>query len=109
MGRRLVGSYLRVGLLSTQGWRTFKLRQDFAAAVKVQMEDDITASVVVPREMLKGLNPAGIRPSVKLVVNCESRLFQRPDDSGAAFAGNRFIEIFRIDFGGNEPCDASLR
>ena len=30
------------------GWRTFKLRQDFAAAAKVQTEDDITASVVVP-------------------------------------------------------------
>ena len=32
----------------TGKWRTFKLRQDFIAAEKVQMEDDITASVVVP-------------------------------------------------------------
>ena len=30
-GRKLVGSYLRVGLLDSQGWRTFKLRQDFIA------------------------------------------------------------------------------
>lgn len=34
-GHQLVGTYLRVGLLSSQGWRTFKLRQDFIAAVKV--------------------------------------------------------------------------
>ena len=80
-GQRLVGDYLRVGLEKDGSWRIFKLRPDFLAAEKVQVEDDITASIVVPREMLKGLNPAGIRPSVKLVLNCESRLFQRPDDA----------------------------
>ncbi len=80
MGRRLVGSYLRVGLESSQGWRTFKLRQDFAAAVKVQMEDDITASVVVPASQLEHL---GTVPGIacKFAVNCEQRLFQRPDDA----------------------------
>ena len=81
MGRRLVGSYLRVGLLSSQGWRTFKLRQDFAPAVKVQTEDDITASVVVPADQLRHL-PADARAgSYKFAVNCEYRLFQRPDDA----------------------------
>jgi hypothetical protein len=81
MGRRFVGSYLRVGLLSEQGWRTFKLRQDFAPAVKVQMEDDITASVVVPARQLRNL-PSGSRAgSYKFAVNCEYRLFQRPDDA----------------------------
>ena len=47
-GRKLVGMYLRVGLLGTQAWRMFKLRQDFSPADKVQTEDDITASIVVP-------------------------------------------------------------
>ena len=58
-GRRLVGSYLRVGREENGAWRTYKLRQDFVAADKVQMEDDITASVVVPARHLVGL-PARI-------------------------------------------------
>jgi hypothetical protein len=81
-GRRLVGSYLRVGLEAAGSWRTFKLRQDFVAADKVQMEDDITASVVVSASKLFGL-PKGLEahPSLKLVENCEFRLFQRPDEA----------------------------
>jgi hypothetical protein len=81
--RKLVGTYLRVGLLG-RGWRTFKVRQDFAAAAKVQTEDDITASVVVPGRQLTGLRSrAEGEPdsSYKFVVNCEYRLFQRPDDA----------------------------
>jgi hypothetical protein len=81
LGRRLVGGYLRVGLLPSQGWRTFKLRQDFAPAVKVQTEDDITASVVVPSGQLRNLPPASHSGSYKFAVNCEYRLFQRPDDA----------------------------
>ncbi len=77
-GRRLIGSYLRVGFDSRGKWRTFKLRQDFVAAEKIQMEDDITASVVMPVSYLPGDNSSG---SVKLVQNCEYRLFQRPDDA----------------------------
>ena len=48
---------------------------------KSQMEDDITVSVVVPKERLSDLNEQYPNPSVKLVTNCESRLFQRPDDA----------------------------
>ncbi len=76
-GRALVGEYLRVGFESDGGWRTFKLRQDFIPAEKVQMEDDITASVVVPGGWI-GLDP---EKSYKLAENCENRLFQRPDDA----------------------------
>src|SRR3954451_8900569 len=54
-GRKLVGSYLRVGIDAEGAWRTFKLRQDFVPADKVQVEDDITASVVVPATKLLGL------------------------------------------------------
>jgi len=81
MGRRLAGSYLRVGLLPAHGWRTFKLRQDFSPAVKVQTEDDITASLVVPASQLKNLAAGSSSDSFKFSVNCEYRLFQRPDDA----------------------------
>lgn len=77
--RKLVGMYLRVGLDSERRWQTYKLRQDFAAASKIQLEDDITASVVVPGRFLdQGFET---QQSYKFVANCEYRLFQRPDDA----------------------------
>ncbi|MGA2259019.1 MAG: hypothetical protein ABSG53_30480, partial [Thermoguttaceae bacterium] len=90
--RKIVGTYLRVGLFGDHGWRIFKVRQDFAAASKVQNEDDISASVVVPTRFLQNLastQPRFDGPShaefaptaVKFVANCEHRLFQRPDDA----------------------------
>jgi hypothetical protein len=78
---KLVGNYLRVGYDREGSWRIFKLRPDFHAADKVQVEDDITASVVLPTESLGHLDPEYTNPSVKLVANCEERLFQRPDDA----------------------------
>ncbi len=81
MGRWLVGSYLRVGLLASKGWRTFKLRHDFATAVKIQMEDDITASTVVAAGRLRHLAAGSNFASYKFSANCEFRLFQRPDDA----------------------------
>ena len=81
-GRKLITSYLRVGVRSDGTWRIYKLRQDFIAATKVQTEDDITASTVVPVSYVEGkLNKRYSNPSVKLVKNCENRLFQRPDDA----------------------------
>ncbi len=79
-GRKLVGTYLRVGLLTSQAWRTFKLRQDFAPADKLQTGDDITASVVLPANRLVP-TPGLVADSLKFTVNCEARLFQRPDDA----------------------------
>ena len=81
--RKIVGSYLRVGLSGDHGWRTFKLRQDFAASSKVQTEDDISASVVVPGRNLPNLPDyiASQGDSFKFIINCEYRLFQRPDDA----------------------------
>lgn len=79
--RSLVGTYLRVGLDDTN-WRTFKLRQDFIAAAKVQREDDISCSVVVPARAVQNLGAAVKQAeSYKFVENCEYRLFQRPDDA----------------------------
>jgi hypothetical protein len=81
-GRRLVANYLRIGREANGAWRTYKLRQDFVAADKVQMEDDITASVVVPARRLVGLpGEYDGHPSLKIARNCEFRLFQRPDDA----------------------------
>jgi phosphoenolpyruvate carboxykinase (diphosphate) len=80
--RKLTASYLRVGYRVDGSWRVFGLREDFHPAAKVQMEDDITASVVVPATALPRFGPEHQdRPSQKFVENCERRLFQRPDDA----------------------------
>lgn len=81
-GRVVQGSYLRVGRDATGKQRNFKLRQDFMPAVKIQREDDISASVVVPAAGLEGL-PWWAKPelSLKFIRNCEARFFQRPDDA----------------------------
>ena len=77
----LVSNYLRVGYDPDGSWRIYKLRPDFYPAEKIQVEDDITASVVLPRSALNDLDPEYDHPSVKLVSNCETLLFQRPDDA----------------------------
>jgi hypothetical protein len=77
----LVSNYLRVGYDLDGSWRIYKLRPDFYPAEKIQMEDDISASVVLPRESLNDLDPEYPNSSVKLVSNCEALLFQRPDDA----------------------------
>lgn len=78
--RLLVASYLRVGFEHDGAWRVYKLRQDYIPAAKLQMEDDITVSVVMPIDKLRH-PPRLPYPSVKLTHNCEYRLFQRPDDA----------------------------
>src|SRR6185369_14580379 len=74
--RKLVTTNLRVGFEADGSWRTFGLRKDFCPAVKIQAEDDITASVVVAAAAVKDVPDAG--PNLKFVKNCEQRLFQRP-------------------------------
>jgi phosphoenolpyruvate carboxykinase (diphosphate) len=74
--------YLRVGYNPKGGWRTFSLRKDFNPAAKIQTEDDISASVVVPKHSIAGpTGENGSRRSLKFIENCEFRLFQRPDDA----------------------------
>ena len=73
-GENVLVDMLRVGFESDGSYRLFSLRPDFAPAVKVQAEDDITASVVAP-------TGGPDAPSVKYVENCERLLFQRPDDA----------------------------
>ena len=81
-GREITASFLRIGFNQQGGWRTFKVRQDFYATEKIQMEDDITASVVIPSSIIAKYSATNeSENSVKLVANCEYRLFQRPDDA----------------------------
>jgi hypothetical protein len=79
--RKLVAAYLRVGFDQDGAWRTFGLRKDFYPAAKLQQEDDITASVLVPVRALTGAPAPSGAMAWKFVRNCERRLFQRPDDA----------------------------
>ncbi|MFT5750203.1 MAG: hypothetical protein ACI93S_001479, partial [Ancylomarina sp.] len=79
--RKIVASYLRVGFATDNSWFLHKLRQDFIASAKIQMEDDITASIVLPISSLSYLNEAYDNKSVKITTNCERRFFQRPDEA----------------------------
>jgi len=78
--RKIVANYLRVGHDLDDSWRIFQLRHDYSAAQKIQTEDDISASIVLQAQSLENLNPDYHNSSFKLLKNCESRLFQRPDD-----------------------------
>jgi len=69
---------LRVGFEDDGAWRLLSLRPDFSPAAKVQTEDDITASIVVPGGLV---STPDSELSRKFVTNCESLLFQRPDDA----------------------------
>lgn len=78
--KKIYARYLRVGFEEDGTWRTFKLRQDFVHADKLQMEDDISVSTVIPiNEKMKLSTASSAKHSVKLTANCEYRFFQRPD------------------------------
>ena len=79
--QKLITQYLRIGFTEDSSWRTFGLRKDFIPAVKLQTEDDISASVVMPAEKVVSRALNNTRSSIKLIKNCEYRLFQRPDDA----------------------------
>ncbi len=79
--RPVVNRYVRVGYAENGSWRLFSLRKDFWPASKLQREDDITASVVVPNADLPNLPDTQKGVASKFLENCEYRLFQRPDDA----------------------------
>ncbi len=80
-GRKLEASFLRVGQLEDGSWRVYKTRQDFVGAQKVQLADDIAVSATLPAQQIAHLNSGIHQAAVKMVQNCETRLFQRPDDA----------------------------
>jgi phosphoenolpyruvate carboxykinase (diphosphate) len=107
----LVTTRLRVGFEPDGLWRTFGLRKDFYPGVKVQEEDDITASVLVPRERLEYLSDMDKVPTLKFVKNCEQRLFQRPDDAiHRGYDKQTEIDFARLDnfFSNYEPLPAKM-
>lgn len=107
--QKLVGNYLRMGYDPNGSWRIYKLRPDFNPADKVQVEDDITASVVLPSKNLEYLDAEYHNESVKLVNNCESLLFQRPDDAihrGFDKEAERDISLPGTFLSNFEPFDA---
>ncbi|MFV0592632.1 MAG: hypothetical protein ACK5M7_14690 [Draconibacterium sp.] len=77
----ITASYVRIGFNQEGRWYLHKLRSDFVPCVKIQTEDDISATITVPSGRLSNLNKEYSNPSVKLVANCESYLFQRPDEA----------------------------
>ncbi|MBM4181840.1 MAG: hypothetical protein FJ209_09875 [Betaproteobacteria bacterium] len=80
--RKLEASYLRIGRLEDGAWRVYKTRQDFVGARKIQLADDIAVSATLPAHHIAHARPGVMpTPAVKLVANCEARLFQRPDDA----------------------------
>lgn len=79
--RKIRPSYLRVGFDVSNAWRIFKLRMDFMPSEKIQMEDDVTASILIPGNQLTNLSSEFSNGSYKFVANCEYRFFQRPDEA----------------------------
>jgi phosphoenolpyruvate carboxykinase (diphosphate) len=76
--------YQRIGFTADGAWRTYSLRKDFWTATKLQTEDDISVSAVVPTKSVaqhlhEDVEP--LAPAMKFVENCEFRLFQRPDEA----------------------------
>ena len=78
---KVIGSYVRIGFSQEGNWLLHKLRSDFVPSHKIQMEDDISATITIGTQNLKNLNPEYSNPSVKFTANCEAHLFQRPDEA----------------------------
>jgi len=78
---KVTGSYVRIGFNEDGNWLMHKLRSDFVPSQKIQMEDDISASIVLPASQLNNLNTEYKNKSFKVLTNCESHLFQRPDEA----------------------------
>nr|WP_321454265.1 hypothetical protein [uncultured Carboxylicivirga sp.] len=77
----VLASYVRIGFDQEGHWLLHKLRSDFVPSHKIQMEDDISASITIPANRIKDLNPEYSNKSLKVVDNCEAHLFQRPDEA----------------------------
>ncbi len=79
--RKISTRYVRIGYSGDGSWRIFGLRKDFMPAEKISTEDDISASVTAPRSVIEKIDPGFKNPSAKMLINCESKFFQRPDDA----------------------------
>jgi len=64
---KIMASYVRIGFTDDGGWYLHKLRSDFIPSLKIQMEDDITASITLPAKSMKDLNPEYKNKSVNKI------------------------------------------
>ncbi len=80
-GRQIIASFLRVGFAPDNSWYIHKLRTDFIASEKLQQEDDITVSITLDSGLFDSLPKRYGGRSLKILRNCEYRLFQRPDEA----------------------------
>ena len=80
-GRKVVASFLRVGFAPDDSWYIHKLRTDFMASAKLQQEDDITVSITLDSSLFERMPKKFRNRSLKILKNCEYRLFQRPDEA----------------------------
>lgn len=78
---KVIASYVRIGFNQKGDWLLHKLRSDYLPSHKIQMEDDISATVTLPSHLFNDLNTEYENKSLKIVDNCESHLFQRPDEA----------------------------
>lgn len=78
---KVTASYVRIGFTNEGQWFLHRLRSDFVPSQKIQMEDDISATITLPAKQLGNLNPDFNYKSLKLVANCEYYFFQRPDEA----------------------------
>jgi hypothetical protein len=78
---KLFEHYLRVGFDFSNHWRLFSLRDDFVPSAKFQLADDISVTTTVPAKNISHLMGNDAHPSIKIVHNCEYRLYQRPDEA----------------------------
>ena len=79
--RKISTRYVRIGYAADGSWRIFGVRKDFMPAEKISTEDDISASVTAPASVIEKIDPDFKNPSAKMIINCESKFFQRPDDA----------------------------
>ncbi|MDR1595445.1 MAG: hypothetical protein LBR91_00780 [Puniceicoccales bacterium] len=80
-GDKMFEYYLRIGFGREKHRRLFSLRDDFIPSIKLQLADDITAAAVVPSKNIQYLSDDCENMSVKIIHNCEYRLYQRPDEA----------------------------
>ncbi len=79
--QKLLGNYLRMGYDPDGSWRIFKLRPDFIPRTKCSSRTTSPRRSCCRARVLNHLDPEYHNASVKLVANCETLLFQRPDDA----------------------------
>jgi hypothetical protein len=65
----VVVSSVRIGFNDNGDWMLNKLRSDFTPSLKIETEDDISASITLPSNQIKNLNSEYTTKRVKVTAN----------------------------------------